>query len=155
MTCVLSDRITSLLAPVCVAWIACGTYRTSASSIVKSNSDNDTKQPSLSDWHGDNMFWALKQLNTITTSGHIFAAFSIRPFLKNICSLALLETDAQNVSMLTGSGVSSAIILISIGFIVGLLPFSVSLTEPSLYESNTRSILVAFLHIASNMVKKV
>ena len=57
--------------------------------------------------------------------------------------------------MLTGSGVSSVIILISIGFIVDLLLLYESLTEPSLYESNTRSILVAFLHMPSNMFKKV
>ena len=43
---------------------------------------------------------------------------------------------------------------ISIGFIVDL-HLSVSLTEPSLYESNTSSIFVSFLHMASNMLKKV
>ena len=43
---------------------------------------------------------------------------------------------------------------ISIGFIVDLL-LSVSLTEPSLYESNTSSIFVSFLYMASNMLKKV
>ena len=91
---------------------------------------------------------------TLQPIGYIFAAFSIMPFLKNIWNLTLLATDAQNLSMLTGSGVSSAIILISIGFIVDLLLRSVSSTEPSLYESNTRSILVAFLHMASNMFKK-
>ena len=57
--------------------------------------------------------------------------------------------------MLTGIGVSSAIILISLGLLVDLLLLSVFLTEPSLYESNARSIFVAFLHMASNMFKKV
>ena len=56
MTSVSTDRITSLLAQVCVARIACDTNRTSASSIVKSNSDYDIKQPSVSDWPGNNMF---------------------------------------------------------------------------------------------------
>ena len=44
---------------------------------------------------------------------------------------------------------------ISIGFIVDLLLLSVSLTETSLYESYTSSIFVSFLHMASNMYKKV
>ena len=43
---------------------------------------------------------------------------------------------------------------ISIGFITDLF-ISVSLTKPSLYESNTSSIFVSFLHMASNMFKKV
>ena len=45
--------------------------------------------------------------------------------------------------------------LISIGFIADLLLLSVSLTELSLYESNTSLIFVSFLHMASNMFKKV
>ena len=44
---------------------------------------------------------------------------------------------------------------ISIGFIVDLVLLSVSLTEPSLFKSNTSSIFVSFLHMASNMFKKV
>ena len=44
---------------------------------------------------------------------------------------------------------------ISICFIVNLLLLIVSLTEPFLFESNTHSIFVSFLHMASNMFKKV
>ena len=44
---------------------------------------------------------------------------------------------------------------IPIGFIVDLLLLSVSLTEPSLFESNTSSIFVSFLHMARNMFKKL
>ena len=43
----------------------------------------------------------------------------------------------------------------SIGFIGDILLLSVCLTEPTLYESNTSYIFVSFLHVASNMFKKV
>ena len=49
----------------------------------------------------------------------------------------------------------AVVYLISIGFIADLLLLSVSLTELSLYESNTSLIFVSFLHMASNMFKKV
>ena len=95
-------------------------------------------------------------MNTVSTSsGHVFSAFSITPFLKNIWSLDLLETGAHNVSILTGNGVSPAIILIQIGFTVYHLLISVSLTETIFYESNTISILVSFLHMSINMFKKI
>ena len=70
-------------------------------------------------------------------------------------SLNLLETDAHTVSILACNGVSPAIILIQIGFTVYPLLISVSLTETSFYESNTRSLLVSFLHMAINMFKKI
>ena len=95
-------------------------------------------------------------MNTVSTSsGHVFSAFSITPFLKNIWSLDLLETGAHNVSILTGNGIFPAIILIQMGFTVYPLLISVSLTDTSNYESNTISFLVSFLHMAINMFKKI
>ena len=95
-------------------------------------------------------------MNTVSTySGHVFSAFLITPFLKNIWSLDLLETDAHNVSILTDNGIFPAIILIHIGFTVYPLFISVSLTETSFYESNTISFFVAFFHMAINMFKKI
>ena len=43
----------------------------------------------------------------------------------------------------------------AIGFAVETLLISLSLTYSSFYESNTRCFLVSFLHIASNMFKKI
>ena len=95
-------------------------------------------------------------MNTVSTSsGHVFSAFSITPFPKKIWSLDLLETDADNVSILTDNGIFPAIILIQIGFTVNPLLISESLTEISFYESNTVSFLVSFFHMAINMFKKI
>ena len=103
------DRITSLFAP----WIAWGTNLTSTISIVKSKSHNDTREPSVCDWHRNVMIWAQKQMNTVSTSSrHKFSVFSFTPFHKNIWSLDLLEIDGHTVSILTCNGVSKAIILI-------------------------------------------
>ena len=68
-----------------------------------------------------------------------------------LLSFDLLETDAHNVSILTGNGILPAII----GFTVYPLLISVSLTETSFYESNTISFLVSFFHMSINMFKKI
>ena len=69
--------------------------------------------------------------------------------------LGLIETDAHNVFILTGNGVSPAIILIQIGFTVYPLLISVSLIETSFMNQTQDLFLFLFLHMAINMLKKI
>ena len=81
--------------------------------------------------------------------------FQLRLFSKRHLKLGLIETDAHNVSILTGNGVSPAIIMIQIGFTVYHLLISVSLIETSFMNQTQDLFLILFLHMAINMLKKI
>ncbi|KAH3692563.1 hypothetical protein DPMN_193111 [Dreissena polymorpha] len=54
-----------------------------------------------------------------------------------------MEPDAQKDSIFTGNGVSSLNMLTSIGLYLDRRDLSLSFIEPSMYESNTKSSLLA------------
>lgn len=70
---------------------------------------------------------------------------------RSFWSFALFDPDGQNVSIFSGNGVSMLIVLTSIRLSVALLVLSESLTEPSIYESQTKSIQELFLQMPNTI----